>query len=453
MHRRRPRCPAAHRRGLPASPARLTTGTATVTTTGGVNATVTYATLFTPGIWTLPPGAIALSWRGNGTTSTFRSPVLRSPRSCPPTSTGYSSSRSRAPMACSTFRSSGGECLVTISPALADQMGGCFTCLSVVSGDGAFTVNAQGSFSAQGSEARSSERIRERHIGQAAISRGSRDSPWCWRRSSCGRRWRSGGGSASGPDEPVYLWWARIGAAQGISLVGGRPGTPALIPAVAGTLHLPFIPALAGLEYALGAAVGLATVALVRGREAGGRCGLAARGPVRRHVRGASRRGLRRQHRVHGDVRRGGGGLGTTRPSRHDRRRAPIARWWWTVAPAVLPGRRGGSWSRRASWRGSWNPNTGGAPTVAGCWPPSGAAGPSSSRAWHRCTWDPRAFRSTRRGTGSCDGWDWTDLCVTPTWCASRRTWAGTRRGSRCRSPRWDCCRCAGSRGGSSWRG
>ena len=41
-----------------------------------------------------------------------------------------------------------------------------------------------------------------------------------------------------GPDEPVYLWWARVGAAEGISLVGARPGTPALIPTVAGALHM-----------------------------------------------------------------------------------------------------------------------------------------------------------------------------------------------------------------------
>ena len=26
-----------------------------------------------------------------------------------------------------------------------------------------------------------------------------------------------------GPDETVYLWWTRLGAAEGISLVGTRP--------------------------------------------------------------------------------------------------------------------------------------------------------------------------------------------------------------------------------------
>ena len=71
----------------------------------------------------------------------------------------------------------------------------------------------------------------------------------------------------------MYLWWARVGASQGISVVGERPGTPALIPAIAGTLHLPLVPTIAGLQYALGVAIGPAAVALVRGRSHGGRPG------------------------------------------------------------------------------------------------------------------------------------------------------------------------------------
>ncbi len=93
--------------------------------------------------------------------------------------------------------------------------------------------------------------------------------------------WRFG----VGPDGPVYLWWARIAASEGISSVGARPGTPGLIPAVAGALHLPLIPAVAGLQYAMGAAVGLATVALVRGRTRGGTPRMAVGRVVRRHVR------------------------------------------------------------------------------------------------------------------------------------------------------------------------
>ena len=85
------------------------------------------------------------------------------------------------------------------------------------------------------------------------------------------RGWQFG----PGPDETVYLWWTRLGAAEGISLVGARPGVPALIAAVSGTLGLPLVPALAGLQQALGVSIGLGAVALVRGRAHGGRPGWA----------------------------------------------------------------------------------------------------------------------------------------------------------------------------------
>ena len=41
-----------------------------------------------------------------------------------------------------------------------------------------------------------------------------------------------------GPDVPVYLWWTRVGASEGLSMVGSRPGAPALAAALAGTLFL-----------------------------------------------------------------------------------------------------------------------------------------------------------------------------------------------------------------------
>lgn len=74
-----------------------------------------------------------------------------------------------------------------------------------------------------------------------------------------------------GPDVPVYMWWARVGAAQGLSVIGERPGIAATIATAAGTLHLPLVPAVAGLQYSLAASVGLGAVALLRGRTAGGR--------------------------------------------------------------------------------------------------------------------------------------------------------------------------------------
>jgi hypothetical protein len=135
--------------GSPGVTGTLTTGTASVTVTGGVNATVTYETLFTPGIWTLPPGAIALSWRGTGR----RAVSITGPSFTAQLPTDVDRVLEFSvpgPDGLLTFRSSGGECLVTISPALADLMGGSFTCVSVASDDGTVTVNAQGSFDAQG---------------------------------------------------------------------------------------------------------------------------------------------------------------------------------------------------------------------------------------------------------------------------------------------------------------
>jgi hypothetical protein len=67
-----------------------------------------------------------------------------------------------------------------------------------------------------------------------------------------------------GPDVPVYLWWTRVGASEGLSLLGSRPGAPALAAALAGTLQLGTAAVTAGLASALGVAVGAAAAALVR---------------------------------------------------------------------------------------------------------------------------------------------------------------------------------------------
>lgn len=82
----------------------------------------------------------------------------------------------------------------------------------------------------------------------------------------------------AGPDESVYLWWTRVGMAEGLPLVGARPGISALIASIAGTLGIPLIPTVAGLQQALGASVGIGAVALVRGRAHGGRPGWALAG-------------------------------------------------------------------------------------------------------------------------------------------------------------------------------
>ncbi len=69
-----------------------------------------------------------------------------------------------------------------------------------------------------------------------------------------------------GPDVPVYLWWTRVTMWGGSALASERPGAPALIATIAGVLDHGLVAGLAGLQYALGPAIGLAAVALVRGR-------------------------------------------------------------------------------------------------------------------------------------------------------------------------------------------
>jgi hypothetical protein len=48
------------------------------------------------------------------------------------------------------FRSAAGECQVTISVALSNDVGGIFDCPSLASSDGSITVHATGSFTATG---------------------------------------------------------------------------------------------------------------------------------------------------------------------------------------------------------------------------------------------------------------------------------------------------------------
>ena len=69
-----------------------------------------------------------------------------------------------------------------------------------------------------------------------------------------------------GPDVPVYLWWTRVAMSGGVALASERPGAPALIATVTGALDQGLVAGLAGLQYALGPAIGLAAVALARGR-------------------------------------------------------------------------------------------------------------------------------------------------------------------------------------------
>ncbi|MEO8477118.1 MAG: hypothetical protein ABI572_08720 [Actinomycetota bacterium] len=124
-------------------------GQATVSASGGVNTTVTFGELSTPAVWSPPPGAIALSWAGpGGQTLSLGGPSFTSQIATDGShSLAFTLNVGDAPL---EFRSSAGECTVTISPALPTQVGGSFLCTNLASTDDTVTVNAQGSFSATG---------------------------------------------------------------------------------------------------------------------------------------------------------------------------------------------------------------------------------------------------------------------------------------------------------------
>ena len=65
-----------------------------------------------------------------------------------------------------------------------------------------------------------------------------------------------------GPDAPVYLWWMRAAGVTGLSVVPGRPGAPALLLTISGTLHLTAVTVTAALQTALGIALGTSAAAL-----------------------------------------------------------------------------------------------------------------------------------------------------------------------------------------------
>jgi hypothetical protein len=67
-----------------------------------------------------------------------------------------------------------------------------------------------------------------------------------------------------GSDMPVYLWWTRVGASEGLSAIGGRPGSPALIAVLAGSAGSSVAAVAAGIVPAMGGAIAAGMAMLVR---------------------------------------------------------------------------------------------------------------------------------------------------------------------------------------------
>jgi hypothetical protein len=135
--------------GSPGLASPLDTGTATLSLSGDLRMDVPFSSIATPAVWAPPPAPMDIAWndpaaqelRLSGTS--FVSRATTSPdRALSFTVTG--------PDGPVVFSSTAGECTVTITPALPDNMGGVFTCSLFSDVEGVTTVDARGVFSAIG---------------------------------------------------------------------------------------------------------------------------------------------------------------------------------------------------------------------------------------------------------------------------------------------------------------
>lgn len=135
--------------GSPGPVSPLTAGVASVTVSGDLTLTVSFAPLAEPAVWAPPPAPMDLRWEGAGGQSLRLSGTSFLSRA--------ETSADRAltfavngPDGLVEFISAAGECSVTITPALPDNMGGLFTCTALTDAEGMATVDARGVFSATG---------------------------------------------------------------------------------------------------------------------------------------------------------------------------------------------------------------------------------------------------------------------------------------------------------------
>jgi hypothetical protein len=125
----------------------LNTGTATLTVSGGLTMDVPFASIALPAVWAPPPAPMDVTWQGP-TTQVLR---LSGASFVSRAETGPDHALSftlPGPDGPAVFTSTAGECSVTITPALPDNMGGVFTCTLLTDAEGVTTVDARGVFSA-----------------------------------------------------------------------------------------------------------------------------------------------------------------------------------------------------------------------------------------------------------------------------------------------------------------
>lgn len=135
--------------GSPGPESGLDAGLATVSVSGDLTLDVRFTRVASPAVWAPPPAPMDITWQGTSgqllrlSGTSFLSRVETS-------ADRVLSFTVVGPDGPVEFSSTAGECSITITPALPDNMGGIFTCALLIDVEGVTTVDARGTFVATG---------------------------------------------------------------------------------------------------------------------------------------------------------------------------------------------------------------------------------------------------------------------------------------------------------------
>jgi hypothetical protein len=120
-----------------------------VALSGDLTLDVTFSSIETPAVWAPPPAPMDVTWLEGGEQRLRLSGMsfVSLAETAVDRALSFTVSGPGGPI---EFSSTAGECSVTVTPALPDNMGGVFTCTLLTDVEGVTTVDARGLFSASG---------------------------------------------------------------------------------------------------------------------------------------------------------------------------------------------------------------------------------------------------------------------------------------------------------------
>lgn len=135
--------------GTPGPASALNAGAATLSLSGDLTMDVPFSSITLPAVWAPPPAPMDITWHGPSTQELRLSGTsfVSRAETTPDHALSFTVTGPDGPV---VFTSIAGECSVTITPALPDNVGGVFTCTLLTDVEGVTTVDARGVFSATG---------------------------------------------------------------------------------------------------------------------------------------------------------------------------------------------------------------------------------------------------------------------------------------------------------------